>query len=150
MLDYASILTVPDYTLIERLTGVQMSEKERDRYIDFESEQFHWKHQLLGHAHEVQSSMQLWCVLGLSGLWFSEILQPDRQLTPEGEGLEAKAIDDWRLLLQLQSLDTAAITAQGDLWNVDWGLGGSLYFCIRKGDLAQRNFSDVWLQLQTT
>jgi uncharacterized protein YwqG len=150
MLDCATILTLPEYALIVHVTGVHMSEKEIDRYVDFESSQFHWKHQLLGHAHEVQAPMQLWCELGLSGRWFSEILQTDKHLSPEGEGLEAKAIDDWRLLLQLRSIDTAAITAKGYPWEVDWGLGGMLYFHFRKDDLAQRRFSNAWLQLQAT
>ena len=83
---------------------------------------------MLGHAVEVQWPVQVWCELGLAGRWFSEIQQPDRHLTPEGERLEAKAIQDWRLLLQLQAIDTATLTAQGNLWEVDWGLGGMLYF----------------------
>lgn len=149
-LDYATILTVPDHDLIEHFTGVHMTEEEIDHYIDFKFSHGDRRHQLLGHAHEIQASMQLWCELGLAGRWFSEIQQSDRRLTPEGERLESKAIQDWRLLLQLQSIDTAAITAQGYPWDVDWGLGGMLYFYIRKDDLVQRNFSNVWLQLQTT
>ena len=150
MLDYATILTVPDCGLIEHFTGVHMSEMEIDRYIDFESDHFHREHQLLGHAHQIQADMQLWCELGLSGRWFSEILQTDKHLWPEGERLEAKAIDDWRLLLQMDSIETATPAAFGYPWVVEWGLGGMLYFHIRKDDLAQRRFSNAWLQLQTT
>jgi hypothetical protein len=111
-LDYTSILTIPDYTLVEHFAGVRMSKEEIDRYIDFETTPRFFAHRLLGHAYEVQAPMRLWCELGLSGRWFSEIQQPDRHLTLEGERLEAKAIQDWRLLLQLRSIDTAAITAQ--------------------------------------
>jgi len=150
-LDYETVLTVPDFRLVERFTGVHMSGEEIDRYIDFESSYGDRRHQILGHADEVQSSMQLWCELGLAGRWFNEIFQQtERRLTPEGDCLEAKAIEQWRLLLQLQSIDTTAIDARGYPWEVDWGLGGMLYFCIRKDDLAQRRFSDTWLQLQTT
>jgi hypothetical protein len=34
MLDYATILTVPDNALVEHFTGIHMSEKEMNRYID--------------------------------------------------------------------------------------------------------------------
>ena len=150
-LDYMTILTVPDFTLVEHFTDIHMSEEETDRYIDFESAYGGLRHQVLGHAHQIQSPMQLWCELGLAGRWFSEIFQQtERRLTPEGEQLEAKAIEDWRLLLQLDSIETATPAAFGYPWVVEWGLGGMLYLYIRKDDLAQRRFSDTWLQLQTT
>jgi uncharacterized protein YwqG len=149
-LKYTTILTFPEYTLVEHFTGVRMSEREIDRYSDFEIAHSRWKHQMLGHAVEVQGPMQIWCELGIADRWFSEIQQLDRHFTSEGERLEAKAVQDWLLLLQLRSIDTAALTAQGYPWEVDWGLGGMLYFCIRKDDLAQRRFSNTWLQLQTT
>jgi uncharacterized protein YwqG len=149
-LGYTTILTLPDYTLVEHFTGVRLSKEELNRYSDLVIAHSRWEHQMLGHAVEVQWPVQVWCELGHAGRWFSEIQQPDRHLTPEGERLEAKAVQDWRLLLQLQAIDTAAVTAQGNLWEVDWGLGGMLYFCIRKDDLAQRRFSNTWLQLQTT
>jgi uncharacterized protein YwqG len=149
-LDYTTILTLPDYTLVEHFTGVRLSKDELNHYSDFVIAHSRWEHQMLGHAVEVQWPVQVWCEVGLAGRWFSEIQQPDRHLTPEGERLEAKAVQDWRLLLQLQAIDTTAIDAQGYPWEVDWGLGGMLYFCIRKDDLAQRRFSDTWLQLQTT
>jgi len=150
-LDYTAILTVPDYTLVEHFTDIHMSEEEIDRYIDFEFAYGGFRHQVLGHAHQIQSPMQLRCELGLSSRWFNEIFQQtERRLTPEGERLEAKAIENWRLLLQLDSIETATPTALGYPWDVDWGLGGMLYFYIRKDDLAQRRFSSAWLQLQTT
>jgi uncharacterized protein YwqG len=149
-LDFTTILTIPNYILVEHFTDIHMSKEEMDRYSDFEIAHTYWKHQLLGHATGIQGPMQPWCELGLAGRWFSEIQQSDRQLTPEGERLKAKVIQDWRLLLQLRSIDTTAITAQGYPWEVDWGLGGALYFCVRKDDLAQRRFSNTWLQLQTS
>jgi uncharacterized protein YwqG len=149
-LGYTTILTVPDYTLVEHFTGVRLNKEESNLDSDFVIAHSHWEHQMLGHAVEVQWPVQVWCELGLAGRWFSEIQQPDRHLTPKGEQLEAQAIEDWRLLLQLDSIETATPAAYGYPWVVEWGLGGMLYLCIRKDDLAQRRFSNAWLQLQTT
>lgn len=46
---------------------------------------------------------------------------------------------DWRLLLQLDSDDEAGM---------NWGDGGILYFWIRAADLAENDFSKVWMIAQ--
>ena len=57
---------------------------------------------------------------------------PERERIKENSG-------DWILLLQLDSDDKG---------NFMWGDCGMLYFWIRKDDLAQRNFDNVWMSLQ--
>lgn len=49
-------------------------------------------------------------------------------------------VRDWQLLLQLDSDDSI---------NWDFGDCGKLYFWIRRQDLAQRDFSNVWLIFQS-
>ncbi len=48
-------------------------------------------------------------------------------------------VDDWRLLFQVDS--------DGNM-NIDWGDVGVVYFWIRKQDLANRNFDNVWTIMQ--
>ena len=51
-------------------------------------------------------------------------------------GLDQGA-SDWRLLLEIGTDD-----------NMMWGDAGSIYFWIRKQDLAERKFENCWLILQ--
>jgi uncharacterized protein YwqG len=52
--------------------------------------------------------------------------------------LEGAADDDWRLLLQVYSNEEAVM---------DWAGGGVIHFGIARADLAARDFSRVWLNL---
>lgn len=98
----------------------------------------YWGH-LGGHPHVIQNAMEAECEKVSSGFG-----PEDRDAAGAAEVLreaERKA-RDWRLLLQLPSYEALG-------W--EWGSGmGLLYFWIRKDDLARRDFSRVWLILQTT
>jgi hypothetical protein len=48
---------------------------------------------------------------------------------------------DWRLLLQVSSVDAAGM---------DWGGGGCLFYWIREDALRARQFERSWAVLQTT
>ena len=48
-------------------------------------------------------------------------------------------LDDWQLLFQLDSDHLAGF---------EWADGGSLFFAIRRQDLAARRFDRCWLTLQ--
>ncbi len=54
-----------------------------------------------------------------------------------------KSAGDWRLLFQLASISRDKIRPE-----MMWGDLGHLYFCIKKDDLAAKNFSNVWLEHQ--
>ncbi len=92
-------------------------------------------HHLLGHSSNVQGDMQLEAQLVTNGLYCGN---PAGYKDARAKELEA-GVDDWVLLLQLDSDDTA---------NIMWGDVGMLYFWIRKQDLAQNRFDGVWLGLQ--
>jgi uncharacterized protein YwqG len=49
------------------------------------------------------------------------------------------AVADWRLLLQLDSDDSARFL---------WGDCGHLYFFVRESEARAGNFSNVWMVLQ--
>lgn len=92
-------------------------------------------HRMFGHSANVQNDMQLEAQLVTNGLYCGD---------SSGYGdLRARALesgaDDWELLLQLDSDDSAEIM---------WGDVGMLYFWIRRQDLAARRFARVWMTLQ--
>jgi len=92
-------------------------------------------HRLLGHSDNVQGDMQLEAQLVTNGLYCgNETGYKD----PRRKGLESGA-DDWMLLLQLDSDDTAEFM---------WGDSGMLYYWIRKQDLAVEQFDRVWMTMQ--
>jgi uncharacterized protein YwqG len=93
------------------------------------------RHRLLGHSANVQGDMQLEAQLVTHGLYCGDASGYE---DPRAAGLAAKA-DDWMLLLQLDSDDTAQIM---------WGDMGMLYFWIRREDLMKRRFDAVWMTLQ--
>ncbi len=51
----------------------------------------------------------------------------------------ARGVDEWLLLLQLDSDDNAGTM---------WGDAGMLYFWIRKADLAASRFERTWMTWQ--
>ena len=96
------------------------------------------KHQLLGYADPDQhADMDLESQLASNGLYCSdsgEIGFDD----PRAVDLEAGA-KEWKLLFQIDSSDSGRCT---------WGDMGKVYFWIRRGDLAKRDFDKVWAILQ--
>jgi uncharacterized protein YwqG len=95
-----------------------------------------WKAQIGGHPPVIQNAMEVDCELSSRGA----ALSPKVYETPAGKAAQARA-REWRLLLHLPSDD--------DLGTV-FADYGSLYFWIRADDLAAKDFSRVWIQLQTT
>ena len=97
-------------------------------------------HRLLGWPGIVQSCMAQDCALVSRGYYtgcgYRDI--------PEGvlKETERAFLDEWRLLLQLDS------GVSGGGFSLVFGASGSIYFYIRKEDLAARRFDRVWLVLQ--
>jgi uncharacterized protein YwqG len=92
-------------------------------------------HRLGGHADCVQYSMELECALVNNGLYCGD---SSGYSDPRRTEIETEA-NEWRLLLQIDSDDSA---------NMMWGDVGTLYFWIRKSDLATRSFDRSWLIFQ--
>lgn len=92
--------------------------------------------QIGGHASPIQNAMEVDCELSLLGVE----LAPEVYSSPIGQEAQTKVFE-WRLLLQLSSEDRLGMVF------ADYG---SLYFWIKLGDLARRDFSRVRLVLQTT
>jgi uncharacterized protein YwqG len=93
-------------------------------------------HQIGGYPTPVQGDdMELECQLASNGIYVGN---PDGYRSPEARALQSGA-EDWLLLLQVDNDDGAGMM---------WGDVGMLYFWIRRQDLANRDFSNVWMILQ--
>jgi uncharacterized protein YwqG len=91
------------------------------------------KHQISGIVNAIQGpEMDLECQLVSNGLYCGNSTGYN---DPRRKELE-KDSKDWILLLQIDSDDDVGMM---------WGDAGMLYFWIRKDDLAQLNFENVWM-----
>ena len=138
--------TVPHYgsKAVERLEeGLNLKEDLWDAYYDFSHEfersfrptQEASNHHLFGYSDNIQGDMQLEAQLVTNGLYCGD---SSGYHDPRAKELES-GTDDWLLLLQLDSDDTADIM---------WGDVGMLYFWIRKQDLEEQRFDKVWMDMQ--
>jgi uncharacterized protein YwqG len=135
--DIRATLTVPGYES-PLIKSLGLSSDEDDQYFDGVLQPLSPPdgfHQFGGYAEPVQGDMQLECQLVTHGVYVGE---PAGYKDPRRASLEPGAAD-WRLLLQVDSDDNAAMM---------WGDAGRLYYWIRKQDLASRRFAETWTILQ--
>lgn len=94
---------------------------------------------LLGWPDVIQNNMTTECELVARGYYLGNTWED----IPKAEVEEAKQTspEEWRLLFQLNTVE------RGD-FELMLGDCGSIYFYIRKEDLADRRFDRVWLILQ--
>jgi uncharacterized protein YwqG len=121
---------------------LKMSDKEEDRYIELLDEiiseganaQGHIPiHRMFGHPDQIQGDMRFACQRGFHGVGDD---------TDAGRAALEKGADDWQLLLQIDSDERNLGTMWCDV--------GRIYFWIRQQDLRKRDFSNVWLVLQSS
>ena len=92
---------------------------------------------LLGYPEVIQNSMEIQCAAVTMGFNLGNGVN-----LPEEYGKEfKKASKDWILLFQMDTIET-------DDYELMFGDSGHIYFWIRKEDLANRNFENIWLILQ--
>lgn len=101
-------------------------------------------HQLLGHPTEIhQIDMRIECQLASHGK------RPYRYKDdPESMQL-LTGIDEWRLLLQIDSTEGYSEYPCGD-GGMCWADGGIIYLWMREQDLMAKKFENAWLTLQCT
>ncbi|MDB5303723.1 MAG: hypothetical protein JWM97_1272 [Phycisphaerales bacterium] len=93
------------------------------------------RHKLGGHSDNIQNDMQLEAQLVMNGLYCGDA---SGYRDPRRPDLE-RACEEWRLLLQLDSDETAKLM---------WGDLGMLYFWVRQSDLSRGDLSSAWMTLQ--
>ncbi|MCH5187527.1 MAG: DUF1963 domain-containing protein [Oscillospiraceae bacterium] len=96
---------------------------------------------LLGWPHVTQGSIMSDCVFASSGYYTGDPEGLAKIPQAEREEKMKTALEDWRLLLQL---DIADLEEE----NFTFCDCGRIYFCIRQEDLLARRFDRVWLILQ--
>lgn len=93
-------------------------------------------HKVFGYANAIQDEeMELECELVTNNI---NIGSPEGYSNPKVEELKESA-KDWLLLLQIDSDNNAEFM---------WGDWGRIYFWIKKQDLKNLNFNNVWMTLQ--
>jgi uncharacterized protein YwqG len=104
---------------------LNLSDADREAYLELCEEGDGVKHQMFGHARPVQNEMELECDFLRRGEAPRWDLPPERAIA---------AARDWVLLLQLDTDDGKT----GPGWM--WGDAGMVYFWIHRDDLAARAF----------
>ncbi|MBQ9082949.1 MAG: DUF1963 domain-containing protein [Clostridia bacterium] len=98
------------------------------------------KHKLLGYADLIQGEILTECERARRGLYSGDPESYQRTEADEAAAIHACA-KDWVLLLQLSTICAR---------DFEWMFGdcGSLYYYIRKEDLAARRFENAWFSVQ--
>lgn len=136
-LTFRRIDVYPDWQ-DERIAALKLTDPQFDAYIDLTSSSYEDQpaHQMLGYPAPIQGNdMDLESQLASNGVYMGDATGYH---SPQAKALESGR-SDWVLLLQLDSDDAAGMM---------WGDVGRLYFWIRKSDLVNRNFDNVWMILQ--
>lgn len=95
---------------------------------------------LLGWPDTIQGSVPIECELTRQGIYMGG----DRPIPREAlEAAKRTAVNDWLLLFQLDSTEN-----RDSGLDLMFGDCGSIYYYIRREDLAARRFDRVWLILQ--
>lgn len=97
-------------------------------------------HHVLGHPRLRQPDLRGDCALIVKGFWPDDADEWSAAKLRKADKLMARAHEDWRLLLQL---DTDEVPG----WM--WGDAGTLYAMIHRDDLAARRFDRVLTFLQS-
>lgn len=93
---------------------------------------------LLGWANPIQGNMTQECELISRGYYLGSGWD---NVTPRDRQESIDRSKDWQLLFQLDSISD-------DDFELMFGDCGRIYYYIRKEDLAERNFNNIWLILQ--
>lgn len=127
----------PDYSQVD-MEDFNLSDLEDDKVFEvFQAFSNSDKsvHKLFGYPDQIQGDMQTECQLAYHGLYVGD---ETGYKDPRARELSARAAQ-WKLLLQIDTDDAAGMM---------WGDVGRIYYWIRAGDLAERNFHNSWLILQ--
>ena len=92
---------------------------------------------LLGHPEVIQNPMEEECEAVTRGFDMGGVESYPKQYQKEIRS----ASKDWILLFQMDTVETSD-------YELMFGDSGHIYFWIKKEDLANKNFEDIWLILQ--
>lgn len=122
----------------EKIESLNLTNTQDDIFADYRTSFFDNAplHQLGGYPHPIQSAaMDVDCELASNGIYIGDSTGYN---TPRAKELRNNK-DQWLLLLQIDTDDDAQMM---------WGDCGTLYFWIKREDLARLDFTNVWMILQ--
>ncbi|MBR6916927.1 MAG: DUF1963 domain-containing protein [Clostridia bacterium] len=123
--------------LCEELCEFDYDSDDLESFLD-DNELYSWGNsKLLGNPFIIQDSMEEECETVTRGYGCGEPGDSAGISKEEIDDIEEKSAD-WILLFQMSGIDD----------KLSFGDDGNIYFWIRKQDLADRDFSKVWLILQ--
>lgn len=142
-LQFTTEPSFPGFEEFECYSDLDVDWEDYDRVlsklgIDPESEEE--KHKLLGYADLIQGEMLTECERAHRGLSSGDP-ESYRNTPPDETAAIRDHAKDWVLLLQLSTIRAR---------NFEWMFGdcGSLYYYIRKDDLAAHRFENAWFSMQ--
>lgn len=103
-----------------------------------EPEDFDMNTKLLGYADIIQASMLEECEYSTNGIYTGD---GNVNISKEQEKEYFENSKDWTLLFQMGTISS-------DDYELMFGDCGNIYFYIKKSDLAEKNFDNIWLILQ--
>lgn len=134
---FSEISTYPDWQ-DDRIDKLNLTDTQSDEYFELCSSIFDNQptHQMFGYPSPVQGNdMDLESQLVSNGIYLGDATgYNDSKIKDLEQGRY-----EWILLLQLDSDDDTGMM---------WGDLGKLYFWIKKEDLKNKNFNNVWMILQ--
>lgn len=137
-LSFTSQMDLPEYEEIsEYITDLEWDSYDEEKVLYGYEEPDEDSSKLLGYANLIQGSMLLECEEVTNGIYCGGI--PDVTDAQQEELLRNSR--EWVLLFQMSTVET-------EDYELMFGDCGSIYFYIRKQDLKERNFDNVWLILQ--
>jgi len=126
------------YEILERYD--ELNDNFFDNYCDFYEEYmdgFESYTKLLGYPDVVQNSMEEECVEVTRDFDMEAVKASPKKYKEEIK----KAAENWILLFQMDTVET-------DDYELMFGDSGHIYFWIKKEDLKNKNFDNIWLILQ--
>lgn len=133
-LTFENFLSLPDFESFNTKLNIEIDEEQEEQYAEYTFDPLNqsYYHLLLGYPMVIQNNdMEDYCEKNTNTIIASNNEDDKEQLK--------KNLQEWILLLQIDT-DTKA--------GMMWGDCGRLYFWIKKEDLKNKNFDNVWMILQ--
>ncbi len=138
-LSFKSCMDLPDYEEIaERVEDLEWDSYDEERVLyGYDGMEREDVSKLLGYADLIQGDMLFECEEVSNGIYCGGI----PEITEEQREKMLSASKEWELLFQMS-------TVSDENYELMFGDCGSIYFYIKKQDLQEKNFENVWLILQ--
>ena len=137
-MQFSNKIDLPDYEEIaEYITDLEWDQYDEESVLYGYEMPEEGISKLLGYADIIQNAMLLECEEVCNGIYCGGL----PVITEEQKKEMLERSKEWILLFQISTLEKEG-------YELMFGDCGSIYFYIRKQDLKERNFENVWMILQ--